>query len=99
MGSSSYICVGKGNDESVSSASHGAGRAMSRSKAKKNLSMEDYEFALRGTYSRASEGTLDEAPMAYKDIDVVLDRLSECVEVQTVLHPILTIKGGGRDEG
>lgn len=99
MGTASYICLGKGNREALQSAAHGAGRAMSRSKAKKNLSMEDYEFALRGTYSHASEGTLDEAPMAYKDIDVVLGRLSECVEVQTVLHPILTIKGGGRDEG
>lgn len=99
MGSPTYFVVGRGNPESLQSASHGAGRVMSRSKAKVNVSLEEFQAALSDTYSTASVHTLDESPQAYKDIDTVIERQRDLVTVVEKLHPVLTIKGGGRDEG
>jgi tRNA-splicing ligase RtcB len=99
MGARTYVTQGKGNPDSLHSSSHGAGRSMSRSQAKKRISVESFRDSLRGTYSTATEGTLDESPQAYKDIDLVIQRQTDCIEVRHVLSPVLTIKGGGRDEG
>jgi tRNA-splicing ligase RtcB len=99
MGASTYVTQGKGNPDALHSSSHGAGRSMSRSQAKKRISVESFRDSLRGTYSTATEGTLDESPQAYKDIDLVIQRQTDCIEVRHVLSPVLTIKGGGRDEG
>lgn len=99
MGTATYVTVGKGNKESLYSSSHGAGRRMSRSQAKKNISLDDFSESLSGTYSSATAGTIDESPQAYKDIDTVISQQADCISIKHVLKPILTIKGGGRDEG
>ena len=99
MGTSTYVTEGKGNPFSQFSSSHGAGRRMSRSQAKKNISLADFSESLSGTYSSATAGTIDESPQAYKDIDTVISQQEDCVSIKHVLKPILTIKGGGRDEG
>jgi tRNA-splicing ligase RtcB len=99
MGSHSYIVIGKGNDDSFESCSHGAGRRIGRGAAKRELALEDFETALSGTYSHASAGIIDESPMAYKDIDVVMERQADLVDILYTLTPIITIKAGGRDEG
>lgn len=99
MGSNTYVTRGLGNPDSIFSSSHGAGRTMSRGQAKKNFTLEEFQASLSGTYSTATTGTIDESPMAYKNIDLVIERQADCIAVEHILRPILTIKGGGRDEG
>jgi tRNA-splicing ligase RtcB len=94
MGHPSYLVRGKNNADSFLSCSHGAGRAMSRKKAKGELNMETFKFQMAGVYSESvDEGHLDEAPDAYKSIGQVMANQSDLVEVITELHPILNIKG------
>lgn len=93
MGSNTYIVKGVGNLDAHDSTSHGAGRAMSRGQAKKNVSMEDFETSLAGTFSVPKESYLDESPAAYKSIDTVMERQSSLLEVISINRPLLTIKG------
>ncbi len=93
MGTRSYIVKGKGNLESFCSCSHGAGRAMSRNKAKKLFSLEDHIKATEGIECRKDEDVIDETPMAYKDIDAVIAAQSELIEIVHTLKQILCVKG------
>jgi tRNA-splicing ligase RtcB len=96
QGSSSYIVKGKGNPESFMSCSHGAGRRMSRSKAKELLDVED-EIAvleLKGIiHSIRDVNDLDEAPGAYKNIDLIMEEQEDLVEILVKLSPLAVIKG------
>ncbi len=93
MKDGSVLAVGKGNPEWNYSAPHGAGRVMSRSKAKQTLSMEDYKKAMEGIYTTSiNEDTLDEAPMAYKSLNDIIDVIGETIEVIEVIKPIYNFK-------
>ena len=90
------ICVmviGKGNSEWNYSAPHGAGRIMSRTKAKSELSMDEYKKEMAGVYTTSvNESTLDEAPMAYKSLEDIIDVIRESVYVIDVMKPIYNFK-------
>jgi len=94
MGTSSYIVQGLGNPESFMSCSHGAGRAMGRGQAKRELNLADEQKKMDGIiHGLRTERELDEAPGAYKDIDVVMDNQKDLVEIVTKLTPLGVIKG------
>ncbi|MHA7857625.1 MAG: RtcB family protein [Henriciella sp.] len=93
MGARSYIVRGLGNAESFCSCSHGAGRVMSRTAAKKAVSMEEHLAAVSHVECRTDEGVLDETPAAYKDIDAVMDAQKDLVEVVHTLRQIVCVKG------
>ena len=87
------ICVGKGNAELNCSAPHGAGRAMSRNAAKKDIGMEDFEESMNGIFSTSvCPGTLDESPQAYKLMEEILRMIEPTAEVITMVKPRLNIK-------
>ncbi len=83
MGTPSYIVRGLGNPESYSSCSHGAGRAMGRKQAKRSLNTNDFAQAVQQTFSAPSQAYIDEAPQAYKNIDLVLNSQDDLVQVVT----------------
>lgn len=93
MGARSYIVKGKGNPESFASCSHGAGRTMSRSKAKRAFSLEDHAKATEGVECRKDAGVLDETPGAYKNIDAVIEAQRDLIEVVCTLKQVMCIKG------
>lgn len=93
MGAKSFIVRGKGNKESFCSCSHGAGRKMSRTQAKKIFTLEDHAKATAGIECRKDEGVLDETPGAYKDIDAVMNAQNDLVEIVATLRQILCVKG------
>lgn len=93
MGTKSYIVRGLGNPESFCSASHGAGRRMSRGAAKRSFTVGDLAAQTAGVNCRKDEGVLDEIPAAYKDIDVVMENQKDLVEVVATLKQVLCIKG------
>jgi len=93
MGTRSYIVKGLGNPDSFLSCSHGAGRRMSRSAAKANISLEDLRRQTEGVECRKDQGVLDEAPGAYKDIDKVMRDQSDLVEIHATLKQVLCVKG------
>jgi tRNA-splicing ligase RtcB len=93
MGAKSFIVRGKGNPESFNSCSHGAGRTMSRTEAKRRYSVEDQVRATEGVECRKDAGVIDEIPMAYKDIDAVMQAQSDLVEVVHTLKQIVCVKG------
>ena len=75
------------------SAPHGAGRIMSRTKAKSTLSLEEYKETMKGLYTTSiNENTLDEAPMAYKSLEDIIDVIKESVDVIDVMKPIYNFK-------
>lgn len=85
--------TGKGNEDWNCSAPHGAGRIMSRMKAKETLSMRDYSHSMDGIYTTSvSEETIDEAPMAYKPIDEIVECIGETVDILAILKPIYNFK-------
>lgn len=87
------ICMGKSNPEWNCSCSHGAGRKMSRSKAKETLSMDKFEEEMQGIYSTSiSKNTIDESPSAYKDSDTILNLISETCELIDIVKPVINIK-------
>lgn len=93
MRDGSLICVGKGNDEWNQSAPHGAGRMMSRSKAKAELAMKDYQEQMKDVYtSSVVESTLDEAPGAYKPMAAIIDNIGESVEILHHIKPVYNFK-------
>ncbi|TVR46946.1 MAG: RtcB family protein [Planctomycetota bacterium] len=93
MGARSYIVRGKGNPESFCSCSHGAGRVMSRTAAKKRFSLEDHERATVGVECRKDIHVIDETPMAYKDIDAVMAAQQDLVEIVHTLKQVVCVKG------
>lgn len=93
MGTKSYIVRGLGNPESFHSASHGAGRRMSRTQAKKNYTLKDLEAQTSGVECRKDGGVLDEIPAAYKNIDEVIENQKDLVKVEFELKQILCVKG------
>jgi tRNA-splicing ligase RtcB len=94
MGTRSYIVNGLGNPESFMSCSHGAGRIMSRSAARANLSLSDELSTLEGViHDIRDESGLDEAPSAYKDIDVVMKNQEDLVSILETLTPLAVVKG------
>lgn len=93
MGSRSYIVSGLENDMAFHSAPHGAGRRFSRTAARRKFTMDDFDRVLAGIEHRRSPVLLDEIPMAYKDIDQVMEYSRELVKVEHTLHQIVNIKG------
>lgn len=93
MGTKSYIVEGLGNEESFCSCSHGAGRVMSRTEAKKRISLEEHAEATKGIECRKDEGVIDESPAAYKDIDEVMEIQKDLVRPIHTLHQVMCIKG------
>ena len=93
MGARSYIVRGKGNPESFESCSHGAGRVMSRAAAKKRFTIADHEAATAGIECRKDAAVIDETPMAYKDIDAVMEAQQDLVEVVHTLRQVVCVKG------
>ena len=93
MRDGSLICVGKGNPEWNFTAPHGAGRMMTRSQAKAEISIDAYRAAMAGIYTTSvSESTLDESPMAYRGIDEILDVIEDTAEVTALLTPVYNFK-------
>ncbi|MBH9576677.1 RtcB family protein [Inhella proteolytica] len=93
MGARSYIVRGKGNPESFESCSHGAGRTMSRTAAKKRYTVADQIKATEGVECRKDADVIDEIPMAYKDIDAVMAAQEDLVEVVHTLKQVVCVKG------
>lgn len=93
MGAKSYIVEGLGNEEAFQSCSHGAGRVMSRTKAKASFSIEDLENATQGVECRKDKDVIDEIPMAYKSIEAVMMAQKDLVRPLHTLKQILCIKG------
>ncbi|WP_367139611.1 MULTISPECIES: RtcB family protein [Streptomyces] len=93
MGTGSYIVRGLGNEASFNSASHGAGRRMSRNQAKKRFSERDLAEQTRGVECRKDRGVVDEIPAAYKPIEQVMDQQRDLVEVVAKLKQVVCVKG------
>jgi tRNA-splicing ligase RtcB len=93
MGTASYIVRGLGNADSFESASHGAGRKMSRGQAKRRFTLKDLEQQTKGIECRKDHGVLDEIPGAYKNIERVMKNQSDLVEVVAELRQVLCVKG------
>lgn len=93
MRDGSLICVGKGNEDWNCSAPHGAGRLMSRAKAKECISMQDFKSSMSDVYTTSvCEGTLDEAPQAYKPAEEIMSLIGETVEIVDIIKPIYNFK-------
>ena len=98
MRDGSVIAVGKGNPEWNYSAPHGAGRIMSRTKAKETLSMDEYKRVMKGIYTTSvNEQTIDEAPMAYKSLEDIIDVIRDAVDVIDIMKPVYNFKAS--DDG
>ncbi len=93
MGTKSYIVRGLGNPDSFESASHGAGRRMSRNQAKRTFSLEEMRRQTEGVECRKDAGVLDEIPGAYKDIDEVMANQKDLVEIVAELKQVMCVKG------
>ncbi|MBO7941054.1 RtcB family protein [Streptomyces sp. S9] len=93
MGTSSYIVKGLGNEKAFNSASHGAGRRMSRTAAKRRFTVRDLEEQTRGVECRKDTGVIDEIPGAYKNIDQVMAQQRDLVEVVAKLKQFICVKG------
>ena len=93
MRDGSILAVGKGNEEWNYSAPHGAGRVLSRTKAMKTLNMDDFYNTMEGIWTTSvSEETLDEAPMAYKSMNEILEKVEETVEISSFIKPVYNFK-------
>lgn len=93
MRDGSLVCIGKGNEDWNCSAPHGAGRVMSRTKAKKELSVEEFKAEMSGIYSTTvSKDTLDEAPMAYKTMDDIVANIGPTADIVNIIKPVFNFK-------
>lgn len=93
MRDGSLICIGKGNEDWNHSASHGAGRIMSRSQAFKEISLDDYARSMQDIYTECvSEETKDESPMVYKPKDEIIRNIQDTVSVVNVIKPVYNFK-------
>jgi tRNA-splicing ligase RtcB len=93
MGAKSYIVRGLGNEEAFCSCSHGAGRAMSRNEARRRYTVADQVRATADVECRKDADVIDEIPMAYKDIDAVMQAQKSLVEVVHTLKQVVCVKG------
>ena len=93
MRDGSLLCVGKGNEDWNCSAPHGAGRIMSRSKARESISMESFRESMAGVYTTSvCESTIDESPMAYKSMNEIINNIKDTVDILDVLKPVYNFK-------
>lgn len=98
MRDGSVLAAGRGNLERNYSAPHGAGRLMSRTEAKKALNMEEYKASMVGIYTTSvSESTIDEAPMAYKSLEDIIDVIRDTVDIIDIMKPVYNFKAGDED--
>ena len=96
MRDGSLICTGKGNPDWNYSAPHGAGRIMSRKKAKEQIKIGDFESSMSGIYTTSvCENTIDEAPQAYKPMQSIIDAIGDTVEIEKIIKPIYNFKAKG----
>ena len=96
MRDGSLICIGKGNEDWLCSAPHGAGRIMSRKQATENLKLEDFKKSMEGIYTTTADiDTIDEAPMAYKSASAIMEDIKDTVEIVDVIKPIYNFKAKG----
>jgi len=93
MGARSFIVRGLGNDDSFHSCSHGAGRKMSRTEARKRFTVEDHKAATADVECRKDKDVIDETPAAYKDIDAVMEAQKNLVEIVHTLKQVVCVKG------
>ncbi|MBT4869992.1 MAG: RtcB family protein [Candidatus Diapherotrites archaeon] len=93
MRDGTFLVIGKGNKDFLESSTHGAGRAMSKTRARKEFTMQEFKKSMKGIKATIKEGTLDEAPFAYKDIFKVMKEQKASVKVYKHLIPILNWKG------
>lgn len=99
MRDGSILAKGKGNPDWNYSGPHGAGRLMSRSKAKESISMKDFKDSMSGIFTTSvSKNTIDESPMAYKDSNEIVEAIQDTVEVLAILKPIYNFKAGETEE-
>jgi tRNA-splicing ligase RtcB len=96
MRDGSFVVIGKGNADSLASSSHGAGRVMSRKKAKANVSMEDFEASMVGITGTVDENTLDESPFAYKDIFEVMKLQDDLVDIEEHIKVLINVKDNAK---
>jgi tRNA-splicing ligase RtcB (3'-phosphate/5'-hydroxy nucleic acid ligase) len=100
MRDGSILAVGKGNEDWNYSAPHGAGRVLSRTKAMKTLNMEDFHNTMKGVWTTSvSEETLDEAPMAYKPMNEILEKVEETVAISSIVKPVYNFKASEKYTG
>lgn len=93
MRDGSLLCVGKGNKEWNCSAPHGAGRIMSRNKARESISMESFRESMTGVYTTSvCESTIDESPKAYKSMDEIINNIKDTVDIVDILKPVYNFK-------
>lgn len=93
MRDGSIIAIGKGNPDWNFSGPHGAGRLMSRSKAKENVDMEEFKESMKDVWTTSvNESTLDESPMAYKPIEEIVDNIGDSVDIQHIMKPLYNFK-------
>lgn len=93
MRDGSIIAIGKGNNDWNNSAPHGAGRIMSRIKAKETIKLEDYQDSMKGIYSTSiAEATIDEAPFVYKSMQEIIDNTQDTIEIEKIIKPIYNFK-------
>ena len=89
------IGIGKGNDDWNQSAPHGAGRIMSRAKAKETFNIDEYKESMNGIYTTSvNEETIDEAPMVYKPMQEIIDCIGDTIEIEKIIKPIYNFKAG-----
>ena len=97
MRDGSLICRGLGNPDWNQSAPHGAGRLMSRTKARKAFSVSQFRDAMAGIYTTSvGRDTLDECPMAYKDMSEILQNIGPTAEVEKIIRPVYNFKAGDK---
>lgn len=95
MRDGSLICVGKGNEQWNYSAPHGAGRLMSRTQAKNSFTLSQYKKVMKDVYTTSvSKETLDECPMAYKNINDIIDNINPTADILSIIKPIYNFKAG-----
>ena len=93
MKDGSIIAIGKGNEKWNYSAPHGAGRLMSRTKAKENIDLDEFKKSMEGIFTTSvSENTIDEAPMAYKPKEEIISAISDTAEVLEIIKPVYNFK-------
>ena len=98
MRDGSVLAVGKGNAEWNYSAPHGAGRVMSRTEAKQSIDLEAYKKSMQGIYSTSvNADTLDEAPMAYKSLEDIIDVIRDSVDIIDIMKPVYNFKASDSD--
>jgi len=93
MRDGSILAYGKGNDDWNQSAPHGAGRLMSRSKARKQIRLEDFQASMKGVWSSSvNDSTLDESPFAYKPMEEILKHTKDTIEIAEIIKPLYNFK-------